>query len=244
MSGLRVACLATGMKRVILPHSWTEIVGLNCRFSRARNRNAGDRSEICSAPAGRSHRRVCASSARTVMAVSRLLEFYSGHSPNSRGRYLRQLQSQSFDDLEHVHDYIQWMFPLLERSAYNVNAPVLSTSDVVEFRRDERLRCALLESFAVMLKFYGIDKTESDGIVRVTSASTFPVRSTLWLQPGNHNFLRITRILRSLCLLGCRSYATALLEWLQTLYAKHAPIIGEDTFRYWTRAVLSDEPSE
>src|ERR1017187_8089384 len=106
------------------------------------------------------------------------------------------------------------------------------------------LRCALLESFAVMLKLYGIDKTESDGIVRIRSASTFPVRSTLWLQPGNHNFLRITRILRSLCLLGCRSYATALLEWLQTLYAKHAPIIGEDTFRYWTRAVLSDEPSE
>src|ERR1039457_273980 len=96
-----------------------------------------------------------------VMTISRLLEFYSGHSPNSRGRYLWQLQSQSFDDLEHVHDYIQWMFPLLERSAYNVNAPVLSTSDVVEFRRDERLRCALLESFAVMLNFYGIDKTES-----------------------------------------------------------------------------------
>jgi hypothetical protein len=174
----------------------------------------------------------------------RLPDFYSGRSPDCHGRYVHDLQSQSFDDLESVHDYIQWMFPLSEPSAYNENAPLLSPSDIATFRRDERLRCALLQSFAVMLKFYGIDLTERDGFVRMTSAPTFPSRSKIWLHPGNHNFLRITRILRSLCLLGCRNHATALFEWLRTLYAKFAPVIGEETFEYWSRAISSDVSAE
>jgi hypothetical protein len=58
----------------------------------------------------------------------------------------------------------------------------------------------------------------------------------VWAAP-NHNWLRVTRILRSLRLLGLEGEARALYEWLKTLYGSRRFPITADTFRYWTEAV-------
>jgi hypothetical protein len=55
-----------------------------------------------------------------------ILGFYSGVEPDHRGRYLHEIQKWPDDQLESVHDYIQWLFPLPERSGFNVSAPVLN----------------------------------------------------------------------------------------------------------------------
>ncbi len=58
----------------------------------------------------------------------------------------------------------------------------------------------------------------------------------VWQAP-NHNWLRITRILRSLTLLGLADRARALYERLEAFYTRHQFPIDADTFGYWTRAV-------
>jgi hypothetical protein len=58
-------------------------------------------------------------------------------------------------------------------------------------------------------------------------------------QSFNHNWLRITRILRSLCLLGLPAEAQALYACLADWYQQWRFPIPADTFRYWTEAVQS-----
>jgi hypothetical protein len=62
-----------------------------------------------------------------------------------------------------------------------------------------------------------------------------------WISPGNHNHLRITRILKSLLILGLEEEARAFCECLKDIYraesAKSSPGISEVTVSFWQRAV-------
>ena len=64
-----------------------------------------------------------------------------------------------------------------------------------------------------------------------------PRQSTNWLTQNNHNFLRITRILKSLRILGKNQEAQAFLVALKAVYAEEKDKIGRTTLHYWTRAV-------
>jgi hypothetical protein len=51
-----------------------------------------------------------------------------------------------------------------------------------------------------------------------------------------HNYLRITRILTSVRLLGLEEYAEAFYEALGNVYKEYASRIGPETWGYWTNA--------
>lgn len=91
----------------------------------------------------------------------------------------------------------------------------------------ENLRAA----FRRMLRFYGFESR--DGIGR---AGNFEEQARNWLRPGNHNHLRITRILRSLRLLGLQSEAALFLAELERLYRERPASITAESFRYWRAA--------
>jgi hypothetical protein len=55
--------------------------------------------------------------------------------------------------------------------------------------------------------------------------------------PNNHNFLRISRILRSCSLLGLAAEAAAFLEALEALGETRRPVVGPVTLSYWRRAI-------
>jgi hypothetical protein len=166
----------------------------------------------------------------------RIVAFYEGSSPDDRGRFLDDVLR--FDDgrLESVHDFIQWLFPLPERSGANPTAPVLDAAAINEFRSRPELRAALRRSLDRMLAFYGF---AWDGARVVTSAS-FPGCSG-WLSPGNHNHLRLTRILRSLTVLGELQATRALFQALSDVChdkRRSGPTpISERTFRFWSDAL-------
>ncbi len=62
-------------------------------------------------------------------------------------------------------------------------------------------------------------------------------RQARWVTPGNHNLLRLSRILRCLHLLGFEDEARALLRDLEALYKAGAgAAIGPVTLGYWRRA--------
>ena len=67
--------------------------------------------------------------------------------------------------------------------------------------------------------------------------SAFDRRAANWLTPGNHNFLRITRILKSLTILGHEDMARAFLECLSTIFDDHRGIIGDRTWDFWRAAI-------
>jgi hypothetical protein len=154
------------------------------------------------------------------MAESAILGFYRG-GRDDRGRRLEEILAWSGPRLEAVHDYIQWVFPLREPSGANPAAPVLTDEEVAAFAADPELRARLRGAYERMLRFYGLR----------------PPGPKPWLTPGNHNFLRLTRMLRSLRALGLEAEARELFAELAALYREHGTVIGARTFEFWSRAV-------
>jgi opioid growth factor receptor-like protein len=166
-----------------------------------------------------------------------IVKFYRGESPDAQGRMIDDIRNWNHQRLEYTHDYIQWLFPLRERSQFNWSAPTLSDVDIRAFHTDEDLRKQLVRSFDVMLSFYGFVQQRIGTKTVITRAENWEQRRKVWLNPGNHNFLRITRILTALRLLGLPEYAIAFFGALSDVYGSGAKsVIGSVSFGYWDRA--------
>ncbi|MBA3891883.1 MAG: hypothetical protein H0X64_15280 [Gemmatimonadaceae bacterium] len=168
---------------------------------------------------------------------SGIVAFHDGTGTDHRGRTLAEIQAFSHDDLEAHHDFIQWLFPLREQSPVNPAAPTLDDATIRAFHARPELRAALRRSFDVMLRFYGFDLRETEGGVAIAPGAGWEAAARNWLTPGNHNFLRITRILHSLTLLGHREAAVVFLAALEEVHAAHGGVIGPVTIGYWRRAI-------
>jgi len=166
-----------------------------------------------------------------------ILEFYRG-APLASGLSLVDIWDWSFDQLEDAHDYIQWIFPLDTPSSANPAAPLLSEETARAFEWDDVLRDRLQNSLAVMLRFYGLERlVMPDKTVTVIRALTFSERRGVWLWPNNHNHLRLTRIIRSLRLLGQKKDAYALAHCLDDIYrVEGRDVISEETAEHWRQA--------
>jgi len=132
--------------------------------------------------------------------MSKLTTFYQLAGTDSEGRTLEELWQMSDDELMHHHDVIQWLFPLDKESDFNPDAPVLTADDIQIFQKSDDMRSHLETSFHRFMKVVGVvcEECESDknGKLRHASDLTY-----VWLTP-NHNWLRFTRIIRSLMILG------------------------------------------
>ncbi|MFO0847600.1 MAG: opioid growth factor receptor-related protein [Gemmataceae bacterium] len=154
-----------------------------------------------------------------------LLAFYGDdEGTNSSGYTLDAILNWPDEDWELQHDFIQWLFATDEPSMYNPDAPVLDAATVSQFRPDPLLRHRLRRSFDRWLAFCGIIRT-GDGL-----AFDNP-NPDVWNRP-NHNWLRISRVLRSLNLLGLPDEAQAFFTLLTSIRAK----IDPTTWEYWERA--------
>jgi hypothetical protein len=172
--------------------------------------------------------------------MSNLLEFYRGTGTDSEGRRLAEIWAWGDDELEAVHDFIQWLFPLPEPSQFNSRAPLLTDTDIAAFLTDDRLRASLRTSFHRFLSFLGLKATPEDEVIEGDNFAAR--RSDVWDFP-NHNWLRITRVLRSLTLLGLGSEAQGLYGWLEAPYRSRRFPIPANTFGFWSRAVRrTDSP--
>src|SRR5689334_7706583 len=126
------------------------------------------------------------------MNAKLLVDFYAGRGKDFRGRTIEDVWRMSLDELEYTHDYVQWLFPLRERSAVQPAVPVLDDAAIAAFALPE-MRARLIRSADIMAEFYGF--LMADG--RLGLAPNAAERQAVWLTRGNHNFLRLTRIVRS-----------------------------------------------
>lgn len=113
--------------------------------------------------------------------MSALIDFLKGAGTDGAGRTVFEVVAMSDQDIEQVHDFIQWLFPLDQPSGANRRAPVLSAEDVAEIHASGLAQIALAAATDRMAHFYQ--------------------RHGHWLVDHDHNHLRITRIIKSLRLL-------------------------------------------
>lgn len=168
---------------------------------------------------------------------SPIVRFYQGGGDDQSGRRLDEILQWDDETLERVHDFIQWLFPLDEPSGANWRAPILTAADIQTFRVDHALRANVRRSLARMLSFYGLRFVGRGSVPGFERADNWQDRSDVWLTPGNHNYLRLTRIIKSLALVGLPDLARALRDALLREAELARPgVIGATTVQYWRRA--------
>lgn len=114
--------------------------------------------------------------------MSTIIEFYAGRAKDVEGRTLDDILAFNDEELEYTHNYIQWLFPLPEASRYYARAPILTEADITAFKASPDLLSRVCEAAARMTSFYRTSEEVQT--------------------PGDHNHLRITRIIRFLTLIG------------------------------------------
>lgn len=142
-----------------------------------------------------------------------------------------------YDRLERVHSYIQWLFPTQEQGV-NQTAPVLTPKEIKLFRDDTEAKSRLLESYKLMLDFYGICLLD-DRTGTVTRGYNWKERFDN-MNRNTHNNLRITRILKCLGLLGFERFQAPLVHFFlkETLKERNLPRVKQSVLDYFLFAVL------
>ena len=146
-----------------------------------------------------------------------LVNFLNETGPDHQGRYLRDIWD--FDDkaIEQTHDFIQWMFPLTEKSMSVPGVPTLSAADVEAIRTSEVARANLEKSAQWYLGFLQ--------------------RNDHWIKSYDHNHLRITRVIKALNLLLSQRVALTLLNSVLEVAGDEVNSVSQDAIRFWRAAV-------
>ncbi len=137
---------------------------------------------------------------------SEIQMFYRGVARDNVGRHVNDIWRFDFEEIEWTHDFIQWLFPLMDKSIFNSNSPTLTLEDVQAFKNDPDLQKSILFSLDFILPFFGFRRRKN--IIELDES--FDERSEEWHWEDSHHHLRLTRIIKSLDLFGHRLLAESL----------------------------------
>ena len=121
--------------------------------------------------------------------------------------------------------------------ASTTRTPVLSDEDIRIFPRGRFATREPGDSFERFLSFLGLARDEK----RIGPGPKFQRGSGVFTSP-NHNWLRITRVLTSLRLLGLEADGQAFFACLQDLVKNGQAKVSNDTITYWQNATFPDRP--
>ncbi len=154
--------------------------------------------------------------------MSQITGFYLHSGEDNKGRTLAEILLWDDKKLEETHDFIQWLFPLNEASSFNPDAPILTEEDIKEFHDVDDLK--LINSAVMIINFF------SRGLKQ--DAPQY------WLKAGNHNHLRITRVIKCLRIMGWSITAEYFCEWA---VKKNKDGMLDIAIPYWKEAASSGE---
>ncbi|MCB1110454.1 MAG: hypothetical protein KDK64_05690 [Chlamydiia bacterium] len=160
------------------------------------------------------------------------LRFYSGEGKGGCHYTLDNLLFEMDESLaESRHDYIQWLFPLHQPT----RTPRLTDGIIEVFTKGDKQGIELQRrqklAFIRMLHHYGLVFKE-DTLTVKKNGVTFDAQKK-YLTPGNHNLLRITRILTSLVNLGQPELAKAFHDFLDAFTRDERPDLRPTFERHW-----------
>lgn len=150
---------------------------------------------------------------------------------------LEQFQTYSDDDVERVHDFVQILFPTDSQSQAQPGAPYLSPEDMARMYQDKKFKSSAKQALEKMLAFYGLaynpDNMQMERLKdREENYKKYFVRGG----SGQHNWMRLTRILRFLELMCWDEEKCALANQLQEMQ-KEIPVELDkrykNSLRFW-----------
>lgn len=154
--------------------------------------------------------------------MNTLISFYLNQAADGEGRMLGDIWAMPDGELMNSHNVVQWLFPLAEPSKFYPSAPVLTEQQIAAFQTDTRLRANLFKSFCRFMQVFGLEY--SDGFLQQVA------HRDIWMHL-NHNWLRFTRILKSLTILGLTDEAMVFFRFLSR------KIGNVRSMSYWRKAV-------
>ncbi|KAI0695977.1 opioid growth factor receptor conserved region-domain-containing protein [Cytidiella melzeri] len=150
-----------------------------------------------------------------------------------------------YNKLEYNHGFIQWLFPLREHGV-NHEAQPLQPHEIKAMVADEGIMARVLESYRLMLDFYGMQLMSSE--TGLLSRSEPPQRSMERyhnIVRASHNNLRISRILKSLSELGLERLNAAFLLHILNEQSEHDMLktatITRSMDSWWANCIRNDE---
>ncbi|XP_008428580.1 opioid growth factor receptor-like protein 1 [Poecilia reticulata] len=169
----------------------------------------------------------------------RNLRFYMNKIPLvPDGIYIEEILSKwrgDYDKLEHNHTYIQWLFPLREQGL-NFYAHELTQEEIKEFQSTREAKRRFLAAYSMMLDFYGVKLLDKSG--NVARAPNWQERFQ-HLNESHHNYLRITRILKSLGELGYEAFKAPLVRLFleESLCSSTLPNMQHSVLEYFVYTI-------
>ncbi|OCT58442.1 hypothetical protein XELAEV_18002114mg [Xenopus laevis] len=140
-----------------------------------------------------------------------------------------------YEKLEHNHTYIQWLFPLREQGL-NFYAKELTSYEIEEFKKTKEAMKRFLLAYKMMLDFFGIKLIDKNG--NVSRAPNWQERFQ-HLNESQHNYLRITRILKSLGELGYENFKPPLVKLFlqESIVANIIPSMRQSALEYFVYTI-------
>ena len=126
----------------------------------------------------------------------RLIPFFAdGCRTSASGALISEIWDWDKDKLERTHDYIQWLFPTIESSLFNKDAPIPSKAEHALLSNDFWLRTQYLRGLKLIMGFFGFALSRGRFFLHKNARQRL-----LNMEVNTHNYLRVTRILKSLVL--------------------------------------------
>ncbi|XP_052785370.1 uncharacterized protein DDB_G0290685-like [Mya arenaria] len=143
--------------------------------------------------------------------------------------------------LESGHSYIQWLFPIPEGPGLNYHAQALSEEEAKIIRNDDTMRDRVLQAYKMMLDFYGME-LEDVNSGKVRRCETNWKERFEHLNRSYHNYMRITRIIKSLGELGFEHLQRGLVRFIITeaVVTKELNRMNGDSVNFWIQAIKDE----
>ncbi len=145
-----------------------------------------------------------------------ILDFLSGEQQDIHNRYLEDIWKMSDEEIENVHNFIQWIFPLNERSRAVSNSPILTQQEIIDIKKSEIAQQYIKKSADWFLDFL--------------------TRNSYWICQSNHNHLRITRTIKSLRLIHSDEEAESFKKNIMSLIQSNENKINPISLEFWNKS--------
>ncbi|XP_071795841.1 opioid growth factor receptor-like protein 1 [Asterias amurensis] len=172
------------------------------------------------------------------------LRFYKNEiQSRPRGDFIDDIHKHWFGDysrLEEHHGYIQWLFPIREQGM-NWKSQELQQHEAKKIIASENASRRLIKSYRMMLDFWGMRlEDEKTGVI---------VRGDNWkerfthLNRSYHNYMRITRMLKSLGELGQEHLKAPFLTFILQEVIKTRTLINaqKSCLNYWIHTIRDEK---
>lgn len=148
--------------------------------------------------------------------------FLEGKQKNMFGLSLNDFLSYNNKQIENEHGWIQWVFPTPEQSAHDYSPPC-SLNDIKR-RNNDKIQSNMRKCYHKIRGFYSTE------------------RSKKWITKNNHNYLRISRILRSLRVFGLNDEADEFFSYLTVIYKNNPDVVTKQTYEIWKERNKKNKP--